>query len=159
MPSFPVPGVLDPSVYVLIRAEPVLGDALDNAILPALSSNLPTIDRVQAAIRAHDDAVVEWTRAQQDGRIPAGPPVEGPASNAVLAQFDRVCTDAVRSWLRTEAERVATGPGTIDTRREVLETLAEQAATAIPWDPPAGATARQEIRNRARVMAESAAAP
>jgi hypothetical protein len=156
VPSFPVPGVLHSSHYDRVRTDSVLGTALDGTMLPALSAPGEHTARAASFVSAHDAAITQWRAAQARGEAtaPPLPPTEGPGPEAILTDFNRVSTDAIRSWLRTEAATIAAGSAGAETRIAQLQALSEVAGQSLPWDVPAAGTARIEVANMARTIQE-----
>lgn len=130
-----LPDGVSADVYERVRADAVLGAALDDRILPALTAQGPPEARVAAVHRHRDAAIASWRAVPPGG---SDSQATGPGPEAVLADFDKVSTDALRLWFITLAQDAAAGDAPAADKQAELQSLEALARTAFPWDAPTG---------------------
>ena len=141
---------LSPEVYGRVHADPVLGPAIDDTLRPILLEGGPPGDRAQAFVAARAAALARHAAAPRQLSATG----EGPGPDQVRLDFDAVCTDLVRGWIRGRALLLE---GARDTKG--LKALESEVAAALPWDPVNARLLAQELLLRRLVIEESGQGP
>ena len=144
-----LPGGLHPSYYERVRQDPRLAPALDEQMLPALRSDASPADRLQRFERARRAGIAAYEAARARGEATATAEeqaaiVEGPMPDPALQAFDKVCTDALRTFFLSYARALAADLDG-EARDAGLDALAALTDGAFPWDEGATKSARVDV--------------
>ena len=144
-PEAPVslPTTLSAVVYDRVRADPQLGPFVDTELIPALSASGPAPERVEAFLRVRREALAAYQEAVAKGARPApsGPPTVGPGPDQVLADFDAVCEDLARAFLRSRATQAEARKDTA-----ALTELEGLAVILLDWSPSQATSLQLEMQ-------------
>ena len=155
-----VPGALAGAFYEKVRSDPILGQALDGAMIPALEADRPPAERL-AAFQDSRTHAIEAYRAIAASTVGTPPSLDeiaarglGPPGDPVLNDFDRVCTDVLRTWFRAYAATLAGAGASPEARGVALDELALLATGALPWAAGQGRSAQVEVTLAKAAMIE-----
>lgn len=124
------------SHYQVVRAQPTLARALDEQMLPALESDGPIADRVEAYGEAHQvaSAQIRASVARGNAAGASSAPNEGPRpGQQLLDSFDRCATDALRVFFDQQIARIEADDGSAAERVAALKALEPIAQGGFPW--------------------------
>ncbi len=138
--KLPPPGSSFQSAYQRVKADPRLGQALEEVLIPSLeAAGSPTI-RMATFEKGRLAAIGSYYQAAAGGepyltKRELEVPATGLGPHPALDAFDMVATDLLYSWFLSVSQSIATRNAPLRDRRQALEDLEAMAASAFSWRP------------------------